>query len=196
MSFLCWGGFGVSRRYVLLMRSRRHVLSVAHFAMFALEHLGYRIGNYGILDTKPHPQGLTESEKKTLGDFALLTMKILVDRREKLHIREQREKLIANTAHDLMTPLTGLQLSLSVLKMGTETDNLLSDHETQLIETAENCSAVMARICTSSFAELREDAGPGALIGRPLAANPETEGKLDELVNCLYKVSTVLAAID
>jgi signal transduction histidine kinase len=121
-----------------------------------------------------------------------MTMKILVDRRERLHIREQREKLIANTAHDLMTPMSGLQLSLSVLRVGAETNKLLSDHETQLIETAENCSTIMARICTSSFAELREDAGPGVLIGRPSAANPETEGKLDELVNCLYKVSTIL----
>jgi signal transduction histidine kinase len=160
------------------------------------DYQGYRIGNFGILDSKPHPQGLTGSEKTTLVDFATMTMKILVDRRERLHIREQREKLIANTAHDLMTPLTGLQLSLSVLRVGTETNKFLSDHETQLIETAENCSSVMARICTSSFAELREDAGPGALIGRPSAANPETEGKLGDLVNCLYKVSTVLAATD
>lgn len=175
---------------------RRHFLSAAHFAMFALYYQGYRVGNFGILDKKPRPQGLTESEKAVLMDFATMAMKILVDRREKLYIREQRENLIANTAHDLMTPLTGLQLSLSLLKDGAATNNLLSDYETQLIETAESCSAVMASICTSSFSELREDAGPGALIGRPSAANPDTEGKLDELVNCLYKVSTVLVATD
>jgi signal transduction histidine kinase len=178
------------------MSLRRRSLSLAHFTMFAFDYQGYRVGNFGILDSKPHPQGLTESEKATLMDFASMTMKIMVDRREKLYIREQREKLIANTAHDLMTPLTGLQLSLSLLKVDTATNNLLSDHETQLIETAESCSAVMASICTSSFSELREDAGPGALIGRPKSPNPETEGKLDELVNCLYKVSSVFAATD
>jgi signal transduction histidine kinase len=161
-----------------------------------LEYQGFRIGNFGIIDSKPRPQGLTESEKSILMDFATMAMKVLVDHRERLYIREQREKLIANTAHDLMTPLTGLQLSLSLLKVDTAANNLLSDHETQLIETAESCSAVMASICTSSFSELREDAGPGALIGSPSAENPETEGKLDELVNCLYKVSTVLAATD
>jgi signal transduction histidine kinase len=169
---------------------------VAHFTLFALDYQGYRLGSFGILDSKPHPQGLTESEKITLQDFAIMTMKIMVDRRERLYIREQREKLIANTAHDLMTPLTGLQLSLSLLKADTETNNHLSDHQTQLIETAESCSAVMASICTSSFSELRKDAGPGALIGHPSAPNPETEGKLDELVKCLCKVSTVLAATD
>jgi signal transduction histidine kinase len=195
MSFLRWGDYVVSRRYVPLitMAVEETFLSVSHFA---LDYQGYRVGNFGIIDRKPRPQGLTESEKTTLKDFAIMTMKIMVDRRERLYIREQREKLIANTAHDLMTPLTGLQLSLSLLKADTETKNLLSDHETQLIETAESCSAVMASICTSSFSELREDAGPGALIGHPSGPNPETEGKLEELVNCLYKVSTVLAATD
>jgi CheY-like chemotaxis protein/signal transduction histidine kinase len=101
--------------------------------------------------------GLTLDEQDTLHDLADMTMKVMVDRRYQLQTRENPAQLIAYTAHDLMTPLTGVQLSLSLLKEDEEVQRQLGSHHLELLKTAANCSDLMIRICQTVIDTLRQE---------------------------------------
>ena len=120
---------------------------------------GFKLGTFCIIDSAPRPQGLTVEQQETLHDLADMTVKVLVDRRFQLEKKLQSEaagapaaQIIANTAHDLITPLTGLQLSLSLLKEDTEVQSALGEHHLELLQTAVSCSDLMVRICENALA--------------------------------------------
>jgi hypothetical protein len=148
---------------------------------------GYRLGNYCIVDSKPRPQGLSEKEQATLKDFAAMTVRTLVDCRYKNYTRVKREQMITHAAHDLMTPLTGLQLSLSMLQNETESNKSMSKNAIESITTADICSDVIARICRNSFAELRET---DILIKKTPEAVSHSKARLSDVVDCIHKVSS------
>lgn len=87
--------------------------------------------------------------------MANITVKTMVDRRTQLESREDPARLIAYTSHDLMTPLSGVQLALSLLSEDDEVLTKLDPHQNELLSTAANCSDVMIRICKSSIESLR-----------------------------------------
>ena len=84
------------------------------------------------------------------------TNTVMVDRRNQLEHHEDPERLIAYTAHDLMTPLTGVQLSLSLLKDDRDVKEKLSTQQMELLATAANCSDLMIRICQTAIETLRQ----------------------------------------
>lgn len=126
---------------------------------------GFKLGTFCIIDSVPRPQGLTVEQQETLHDLADMTVKVLVDRRLQLEKKRHSEagapaaQIIANTAHDLITPLTGLQLSLSLLKDDEEVQSALGEHHIELLQTAVSCSDLMVRICENALAGLNPPHG-------------------------------------
>jgi CheY-like chemotaxis protein/signal transduction histidine kinase len=109
-----------------------------------------------VIDVKPRPGGFTKSQNDTLVDLAAMAVKVMVDRRNQLESREDPARLIAYTAHDLMTPLTGVQLSLSLLTEDEEVCQKLNPHQMELLTTASSCSDLMIRICETAIDSLRQ----------------------------------------
>ena len=109
---------------------------------------GYKLGTLCIIDTKTRPSGLSLIEKQNLRELAELVVDTMVQRkqdREKL--AEEQSQIIACLAHDLLTPLTGIQLNLSLLMDDHNSKNDLTEHHLELVQTAASCSEVMSRIC-------------------------------------------------
>lgn len=128
---------------------------------------GYKLGTFCIIDSVARPSGLTEEEALSLRDLASTAVQLLVDRRQRLE-SVCPETLIAVTAHDLITPLTAVQFSLSLLKDGEQN---LSSHASDLVDTAMVSVKLMTAICKTTFDTMREskldapveDGAPSAL---------------------------------
>eukprot|EP00977_Amphora_coffeiformis_P002213 scaffold425_cov175-Amphora_coffeaeformis.AAC.72 len=121
---------------------------------------GYKLGTFCIIDDKPRPAGLSKDEQTSLRDLADMAVREMVDRRVKMRDQQNPAQLIAYTAHDLMTPLTGVQLSLSLLKDDEFVSRTLGEHQLELLTTAANCSDLMIRICQTAIDTLREECTP------------------------------------
>lgn len=115
---------------------------------------GYSIGTFCVMDTKPHPEGLTETQIKVLKDLAATAMKLLEDRRYRQEMETVKRPLLAQTAHELMTPLTAINLSLEALKEDVHFTSNPSQRE--IIETATASTDLMTEICRRTIASLRE----------------------------------------
>ena len=144
---------------------------------------GFNIGNFCVLDTKPHPEGLSEIQIKILKDFAATSMKLLEDRRYKQEMETVKQPILAQTAHELMTPLTAINLSLESLK-----DDDLQSHEIQkeMIDTAAASSELMTNICRKMISTFRGN------NQAPLAESQQSTDKVvrvADLVNNLEQVS-------
>ena len=118
---------------------------------------GYKLGTFCIIDHKTRPEGLTEDEQTSLRDLADMAVKEMVDRHYKTKKQQSPAQLIAYTAHDLMTPLSGVQLSLGLLKEDEEVKSKLGYHQLELLSTAANCSDLMIRICQTAIDTLRQE---------------------------------------
>ena len=115
------------------------------------------MGTFCIIDDKTRPAGLSQDEQASLRDLADMAVREMVDRRVKMRDQHNPAQLIAYTAHDLMTPLTGVQLSLSLLKDDEFVARTLGEHQMELLTTAANCSDLMIRICQTAIDTLREE---------------------------------------
>ena len=115
---------------------------------------GYRLGAFCMLGKEPRPEGISEAERENLKDFAVLAVKSMVDRR-KLTTQGNPSHLVAATAHDLITPLTGIQLSLSLLQQDGDFQAKLGDKRKEFLSGAVGSSNMMLRICQSTIETLR-----------------------------------------
>jgi CheY-like chemotaxis protein len=110
---------------------------------------GYKLGTFCVIDTKPWPDGLDLDNKQNLREFAALTVQVLVSRRIR-HERyqEQNAQLIACTAHDLLTPLSGIELSLHLLKDDNDFQQKLVQHKKDGVQANVGmCSDVIQDMC-------------------------------------------------
>jgi CheY-like chemotaxis protein len=132
---------------------------------------GYKLGTFCIIDRQPRPNGLSEKQKSLLKSFAAITIKTMADRR---HLADQEDpsRLVACTAHDLLTPLSGVLLSLSMLKDDEEFDKTLNEHQKECIATASRSSEMMRRICQTTIETLRK-ASKGVVVNGS-NSRPET----------------------
>jgi len=163
---------------------------------------GYKLGTFCIIDSEPRPNGLSQEQRDTLRDLADMTVKVMVDRRYQMEKKNEEDpaQLIAYTAHDLMTPLTGLQLSLSLLKEDDEVRAALGEHHLELLNTAMSCSDLMVRICQNSMLTLRESESVSNPIDSSLLLEPTpirgsnvTETRLSDLAKGLYMIMEPIA---
>ena len=122
--------------------------------------------------------------------MANITVKTMVDRRKQLESREDPARLIAYTSHDLMTPLSGVQLALSLLAEDDEVLSKLDRHQNELLSTAANCSDVMIRICKSSIDSLRSisSSSKRSLFEKENGGKKEKITKVVELVKSLQVI--------
>jgi len=111
---------------------------------------GYHLGTFSLTGKEPRPQGLTESEQETLKDFARLAVDALEDHRtlscQRLQLR-QASQALACAANDLLTPLTGIQLSAALLSEDAEFTKKLQESEKKSIRTTTDCVNSMVGIC-------------------------------------------------
>ena len=77
-------------------------------------------------------------------DLAASAVRILVDKRDAFGPKQ----MIAATSHNVMTPLTGLQLSIQLLQ---EELTALNPTQTELLSTASNCADSLISIFQSVF---------------------------------------------
>lgn len=118
---------------------------------------GYKLGTLCVLDKEPRPQGFSMEEKQNLLELASLAVQAAVDhKRIKAQEFNDPSKLIAYTAHDLLTPLTGVQLSLSLLVEDIDYISKLSQQQKEMLSTASNCTDVMGRICKTAIGSFRK----------------------------------------
>jgi len=140
-----------------------------------------------VMDHQPHSTGLSIEQQLTLRDLAETAMRILVDRRYRMQMHEQKEHMLACTSHDVMTPLTGLKLSLSLLQDDLQLQAKLDDGQRELFLTASSCADVMTRIFQATIDTLR-----GMSSAKIFPEKLGSLRKLSDLVHCLYKVSVAL----
>jgi CheY-like chemotaxis protein/GAF domain-containing protein len=118
---------------------------------------GYRLGTLCVMDTEPRLTEVALEEKQSLMELAGMAMETLVDlRTKKTSALRDPSQQIACTAHDLLTPLTGIALSLSLLKEDEALQRKLTEQQRDMIETAANCSAVMNSICLKTMNFFRD----------------------------------------
>lgn len=77
---------------------------------------GYKLGTFCIIDPEPRPNGLGLNEKQNLRELAEMVMDAMVHRKKEMEqLMDEKTRLIACAAHDLLSPLTGIQLNLGLL---------------------------------------------------------------------------------
>ncbi|KAL3943069.1 MAG: hypothetical protein SGBAC_002846 [Bacillariaceae sp.] len=161
---------------------------------------GYKLGTLCILDRTARPNGLTLVEEENLLDLASMVVKAAVDhKRVRLQEYEDPRQLIAYTAHDLMTPLTGVQISLSLLSEDKSFSSKTNEAQRKLIHTASECTDVMGRICQTAISSFRSSQqNPKKKRKKDLpslsdatSSSPLTGVKLSDFVK---KLQTVLAS--
>jgi len=120
---------------------------------------GVKLGTFCIIDTRARPNGLSLCEKQNLRELADLVVGAMVERRQKKLLTSQdTSKLIACTAHDLLTPLSAIQLSLTLLRDDDNFLKKLNPSQRELIETAGGCCKMMTQICDEAVTSFKEDA--------------------------------------
>ena len=117
---------------------------------------GYRLGTLCVIDSIARPTVLNLDERKTIMELAALVVDAMVQRRhDKVSVLQDKSQIIATTAHDLLTPLSGVQMSMSLLMRDNDLNPHLSSANKELIETASACADVMNRICQESIETFR-----------------------------------------
>ncbi len=117
---------------------------------------GYKLGTLCIIDVKPRPDGLSLSEKQNLREIAGLVMEHLESSKEANEkIDKDRARMIACTAHDLITPLTSIQLNIGLLSEDKKLKKHLSEAQKEIFDNTKDCVEIMSNICQQSISSFR-----------------------------------------
>ena len=77
---------------------------------------GFKLGTLCIIDTKPWPNGLNLCEKQNLLELAAMVMDTIeLRKKDREMMNRTRERIVACTAHEMLTPLTSMQLNLGMM---------------------------------------------------------------------------------
>ena len=145
---------------------------------------GYKLGTFCIIDSKPRPEGLSLNEKQNLRELAAMAVDLMVSRKKEMEqLKDEKTRLIACAAHDLLTPLTGIQLNLGLLMDDETLTEKLDSHQRELMETSVKCSEMIERICFEAIENFRDFVVRGG-------QGPSGEGLVDmnQLVENVNKV--------
>ncbi|GKY98632.1 hypothetical protein MPSEU_000819900 [Mayamaea pseudoterrestris] len=112
---------------------------------------GFNIGTFCIVDIVPR-DSFTSDDQEALKDFSRLAMDALVHQRE-LHCKRQElstaARRLASASHDLLTPLSVVQLSISLLNEDCQFLDRLDETQREYIKAVSASSATMANVCQS-----------------------------------------------
>lgn len=136
-------------------QNNAYVKNEPHLRFYAgaplLSPEGFKLGTFCIVDTKPHPS-FSENEEANLKDLAAMAMKAMIDRRElKRKVGLDSSQVVASAAHDLLTPLHGMQVSLKTLQEDQAFNIQLGDHQRSCIAATMTSASAMHQICTSTL---------------------------------------------
>jgi CheY-like chemotaxis protein len=147
---------------------------------------GYKLGTFCVIDIKPRPEGLDFETKQNLRELGAMVVEVLVTRRRK---RERdansNAELIACTAHDMLTPLSGIELSLSLLRGDEDFNKKLSKDHKECVERASTYAGVVQDICNNvreTFGERRSAFEISSVQAQVRLLN------VDSLVNKMYTI--------
>jgi signal transduction histidine kinase len=136
------------------------VTGAPHIRLYAGSPLmipeGAKIGTLCLISDRSRLDGLSESEQDSLHDLASTTVQAMVDRRSRLQHRVNSAELMAWTAHDLATPVTGINLSLSLLQDDEDLQSRLDPAQKELLKTASHCADMMVRMCRNVVDTMRQ----------------------------------------
>lgn len=145
---------------------------------------GYKLGTFCIIDTKPWPEGLDLDGKQNLREFAGLAVEVMISRRKRREREmEENSQQIACAAHDLLTPLSGIELSLHLLKEDEDFQAKVAQKHNGKMKKVETCSEIIQDICNSvrtSYAETKSS------FEQSLSTAKLERVKIGSLVNKLY----------
>ena len=154
---------------------------------------GHKLGTVCVMDTEPRVE-VSLDEKLGLKELAAMAMDILVDLRDKVNPSlEDPSQLIACTAHDLLTPLTGIALSLSLLKDDEALQRKLNEQQMDMIDTAAKCSSVMNSICQRTMEGFRDQ---GRVRGPPTSSQAKPVDGNKKNGPCVVRVSDLVKNLD
>jgi hypothetical protein len=141
------------------------------------------------LDDKSRPTShLSDTEKRNLIDLSRTAMGIFNDRRLKDELGVAYAQAIACTSHDLLTPLSGLILSISLLVDDVTVMDTLTDHQREVLMTASRWSQFMSAICKEALDNLRQDNRAAKLVSSIFKANEWKFRTLEEFILSLSQV--------
>eukprot|EP00573_Skeletonema_grethae_P011720 CAMPEP_0201699314 /NCGR_PEP_ID=MMETSP0578-20130828/23295_1 /ASSEMBLY_ACC=CAM_ASM_000663 /TAXON_ID=267565 /ORGANISM="Skeletonema grethea, Strain CCMP 1804" /LENGTH=902 /DNA_ID=CAMNT_0048186055 /DNA_START=199 /DNA_END=2903 /DNA_ORIENTATION=- len=150
---------------------------------------GYKLGTFCIIDSKPRPNGLSLNEKQNLRELADMVMDTMVSRKKEMdQLRDEKTRLIACAAHDLLTPLTGIQLNLGLLMEDKNLRDKLDPHQRELMDTSVKCSEMIERICFQAIETFRGELVVRGGQSESSTMSGERPVKIDQLVENLNKV--------
>jgi len=153
---------------------------------------GYKLGTFCVIDSKPRPNGLTSTEKQNLCELAEMVMDTMVHRKQEMeHVMEEKTRVIACAAHDLLSPLTGIQLNLGLLMEDETLWDKLDDNQKELMEASVKCSDMIERICVSAIETFRGDltrAHRPNLLGEHDSAAEKGLVNVDQLMSNIERV--------
>ena len=118
-------------------------------------------------------------------------MDTMVSRKKEMEqIKDEKTRLIACAAHDLLTPLTGIQLNLGLLMEDANLKDKLEDHQRELMDASVKCSEMIERICFQAIEDFRGDLVVRGEQQKQSSSSMEGERpvKIDQLVDNLNEV--------
>lgn len=155
---------------------------------------GQRLGTFAIVGNHPRKDGLTPEQKTCLKDLADTVMEELTRYKHAKQLEktlQEAKNKLATLSHDLMTPLTGVQLSLSLLQGDTALhQQVLLEHQKECIATAASCAAVMGDICESLRTETpshEKNPSSTTTIGPVIIALPKFVQRLHGIMEAIPK---------
>lgn len=122
-----------------------------------ITHDGYKLGNLCIIDVEPRSDGLSSSEKENLVDMATLVMDHIDSMRR---FKEESEKFkaetVATTAHDLITPLSAIQLNIDLICDDHTLMNRIGAQYQNILYQTKECVDLLSNICQQAIQTYRK----------------------------------------
>lgn len=150
-------------------RNNRFVVGPPHVRFYAAAPLisrnGYKLGVFAIIDDKPHQDGLSSTEKEILLDMADLVMDELESKnRMQVNLKHLKKKMVASTAHDLITPVSAIQLNINLLSSDRSLMDAMNESQRNVFHQTKECVDVLSDICREALQSYRE-----TFVDRPSA---------------------------
>mmetsp|Transcript_59834 Transcript_59834/g.71253 ORF Transcript_59834/g.71253 Transcript_59834/m.71253 type:complete len:440 (-) Transcript_59834:520-1839(-) len=151
---------------------------------------GFALGTLCIIDVKPRPGGLSLMEKQNLREIAgLVVDQIILHRKERIQLEKDKDRLIACTAHDLLTPLTSIQLNMGMLSEDKDFISVANKHHVEMNQSTRDCIDAMAEIFRNTVNEFR---GERLNVCAQSQGDSTTSGTV-VIANLLNKVKHVIS---
>lgn len=147
---------------------------------------GVRLGTFAVLDPTARPNGMSEKEKNMLRSFAKLAVENLVTSKALQLQTKQVEKsaqMLACAANDLLTPLTGVQLSLSLLREDLCSSNQTANEKSKDLEQKQKSENISLKSSSRSHEKYKTP------LSTP-TCSPDTQSKADHRLECLATATT------